>query len=108
MTRPSLISLDTVKLLRIPFSLYLMPVYLLALSQAASIRPAEAIFSFVIIHLLVYPASNGYNSYVDKDEGSIGGLEHPPRPTSELFYTTLVLDMLSILSGAFLVGVGFA
>jgi 1,4-dihydroxy-2-naphthoate octaprenyltransferase len=26
--------------------------------------------------LLIYPASNAYNSYFDKDEGSIGGFEN--------------------------------
>ncbi len=47
---------------------------------------------------MVYPASNGYNSYVDKDETPIGGLEKPPMPTKTLFYTTLVMDGLLLLS----------
>src|SRR5688572_20998916 len=58
------ISKDTVRLLRIPFSLFLAPVYLLALSQAAHPTPEKALYTFLIIHLLVYPASNGYNSYI--------------------------------------------
>jgi 1,4-dihydroxy-2-naphthoate octaprenyltransferase len=45
---------------------------------------------------LVYPASNGYNSYIDKDESSIGGLKKPPMPTIQLFYTTLFMDALAI------------
>ena len=101
-------SRNTLKLLRIPFSLLLMPIYLLALSQANSINIFTTFISFVVIHLLVYPASNGYNSYIDKDEGSIGGIEKPPLPTQQLFYVTLVLDILSLIISAFFVNLYFA
>jgi 1,4-dihydroxy-2-naphthoate octaprenyltransferase len=73
-----------------------MPLFLFALSQAETIVVFKAVVSFIIIHLLVYPASNGYNSYVDKDETPIGGLEKPPMPTKALFYVTLVMDGLSL------------
>ena len=66
---------NTIKLLRIPFSFFLMPLFLFALSQAETILPSKAIVSFFLIHFLIYPASNGYNSYIDRDEESIGGLE---------------------------------
>lgn len=52
---------------------------------------------FVILHLLVYPSSNGYNSYVDQDTGPIGGLKSPPKPTQALYYLTWALDILAIL-----------
>lgn len=87
---------DTIKLLRIPFSFFLMPVFILALSQANDIKLFDTIVTFLIMHLLVYPASNGYNSYIDKDESSIGGLEHPPLPTKKLFHLTLLMDILSV------------
>jgi len=74
-----------------------MPIYLLAISQANALNLSTTLWSFFIIHLLVYPASNGYNSYVDKDENSIGGLEKPPQPTIQLFYTTLLLDTAAII-----------
>jgi 4-hydroxybenzoate polyprenyltransferase len=99
---------NTIKLLRFPFSFYLMPVYLLCLSQANDLNPATAFTSFLIIHFLVYPASNGYNSYVDKDTGSIGGLENPPLPTSRLYYTTLIMDLLAVLVATLLVNPRFA
>jgi 1,4-dihydroxy-2-naphthoate octaprenyltransferase len=99
---------DTIRLLRIPFSVFLMPVFLLTLSQATSINIFTALWSFVIIHLLVYPSSNGYNSYIDRDETSIGGLEHPPLPTRQLFYTTILLDTVALLAAAFIVNVLFA
>jgi 4-hydroxybenzoate polyprenyltransferase len=103
-----MIKRNTIKLLRIPFSLFLIPVFLLAVSQAKNIKLTETIIAFVIIHLLVYPASNGYNSYVDKDVSSIGGLEKPPLPTIELFYTTLLFDMIAIVGGFTFINASFS
>ena len=99
---------NTLKLLRIPFSVLLMPLFLFALSQSQNRNVAYAIISFLIIHLLVYPASNGYNSYIDKDTESIGGIERPPQPTKMLFYTTVCLDLLAIGLAATLINYLFA
>lgn len=94
---PQIINRNTIKLLRIPFSVFLMPIFLLALSQANEINLTTSIISFIVIHLLVYPASNGYNSYIDKDTGSIGGIEKPPMPSKNLYYTTIVMDIAAII-----------
>lgn len=99
---------DTIRLLRIPFSLLLMPLFLFALSQAETVLYSKAFISFILIHLLVYPASNGYNSYIDRDEDSIGGLERPPMPTIQLFYLTVFMDMAAVISAAVFVSVLFA
>ncbi len=99
---------NTVKLLRIPFSFFLMPLFLLALSQAEHIHVGHTLAAFLIIHFLVYPASNGYNSYVDRDETSIGGLERPPLPTKALFHLTLVMDVLAVLLSVVFVSSLFA
>ncbi len=77
-----------------------MPVFILALSQAENSILANAVISFLIIHVLVYPASNGYNSYVDKDESPVGGLEKPPQPTKQLFWITLIMDIVAVLFSA--------
>jgi len=92
-----LFSRDTIKLMRIPFSYFLMPVFFFALSQASNIDFKNAILCFIILHLFVYPASNGYNSYMDNDDGSIGGLKNPPQPTKKLFYLSLVFDSIGLL-----------
>ncbi|MBK8568163.1 MAG: UbiA prenyltransferase family protein [Saprospiraceae bacterium] len=100
---------NTIKLLRLPFSLLLMPIFLLAWSQiTVPFTWLDVLCPFLIIHLLVYPASNGYNSYVDRDEHSIGILEKPPMPTERLFYLTLVMDFAAIIGGALLVSIPFA
>lgn len=89
---------NTIKLLRIPFSFFLMPLFLFALSQSEHVMVYKAVLSFIIIHFLVYPASNGYNSFIDRDEDSIGGIERPPLPTIQLFYLTLVMDFLAVVT----------
>lgn len=92
-----MISSSTIKLLRIPFSFFLSPIYFFALSQVDNINWFNAILVFIIIHFLIYPASNGYNSYMDRDTDSIGGLERPPLPTRQLFLVTIILDGIGIL-----------
>lgn len=91
---------STLQLLRFHFSVFLLPVFLFALSLEETIHPLRAILVFFILHALVYPASNGYNSYMDRDEGSIGGIEKPMQPTRQLFQATLLLDALAILLSA--------
>ena len=85
--------------MRLPFSFYLMPVYLFALSVAEQVSIIPVLLIFVVLHLFLYPASNAYNSYFDKDEESIGGLRHPPPVSRELLNTAFVLDAIAWLLG---------
>ncbi len=89
--------------LRIPFSVFLMPIYWFALSLSPSAALWPAVLVFVVLHLLLYPASNGYNSWFDKDEGSIGGVERPPSVTIDLYYVSLLFDALALALG-FVIG----
>lgn len=87
---------STLQLLRFPFSFFLMPVYWFALSSINDFTFYQAVLIFFIVHLLLYPSSNGYNSYMDKDTDSIGGVKYPMAPEKELFYATLIMDILAI------------
>lgn len=98
---------STIQLLRFPFSLFLMPIYWFALSQVHYINWLNALIVFIVLHVLVYPASNGYNSYMDKDETAIGGLEKPMQPTRQLFIVTVVMDSIAFLL-SLLVSIYFA
>jgi 1,4-dihydroxy-2-naphthoate octaprenyltransferase len=91
-----MIQKSTVQLLRFPFSIFLMPVYLFALTQVTHVNGTRAFLVFAILHLLVYPASNGYNSFMDRDETPIGGVQHPLQPTRQLFYVTVLMDGLAL------------
>ncbi len=65
------------------------------------IEVGTAVAVFAIVHLLLYPASNAFNSFYDRDEGSIGGLEFPPPVSRHLLYTALILDLVAITLGWF-------
>ncbi len=93
--------------LRFAFSLFLMPVFCFAYSQAPRINVADAILIFIIWHLLAFPASNGYNSYFDRDEESIGLLEKPPEVDISLYYFSIFLEVLAFGLG-FIIGWQFA
>lgn len=87
---------STIQLLRFHFSFFLLPVYLFALSQVPAIETSHALLIFFILHFLVYPSSNGYNSYMDRDETPVGGLSKPMQPTEELFRVSIVMDLAAI------------
>lgn len=85
--------------LRIHFSFFLMPVFMFAVSQATETDTANLIISFVLLHFFVFPASNGYNSYHDRDTSSIGLIKHPPLVSKKLLYTVNIMDVAAVLSG---------
>lgn len=72
-----------------------MPVFWFSLSFVPEINWLNAAIIFFLLHILLYPASNGYNSYMDRDDASIGGIEKPLQPTRELFIVTIVMDVIA-------------
>ncbi|MDP9231094.1 MAG: UbiA family prenyltransferase [Bacteroidota bacterium] len=93
---------STIQLLRFHFSFFLLPVFLFAISQLNEINWPHALLIFFILHVLVYPSSNGYNSYMDRDSTPIGGLYKPLQPTRQLFYVSIILDIVAITTSFFL------
>src|SRR5688572_19431335 len=91
-----MIAPSTIQLLRFHFSFFLLPVYLFAVSQVPVIHTAHTLLIFFILHFLVYPSSNGYNSYMDHDETPIGGIKNPLPPTRQLFYISIMMDVVAI------------
>lgn len=94
---------DTVRLLRIPFSFFLLPIFIFGISQAAAIDWVDTSILFVILHLFIYPGSNAYNSYMDKDKGSIGGIKAPPPVTQNLYIASMIFDATGLLL-SFIIG----
>ena len=92
---------STIQLLRLKYSFFLMPVYWFALSQLNNINISKAFLVFIILHFLVYPASNGYNSFMDNDTESIGGVRNPLPATNQLYQATIILDTAGLIGGLF-------
>ncbi len=65
-------------------------------------------WTFIIIHFFLYPASNGYNSYFDKDEQSIGGLKNPPPVTTGLYWLALLFDAIAFVLALWKISLLFA
>lgn len=86
--------------LRLPFSFFLLPVFCFAVSQSAVPDPFNTLIIFTALHLFIYPASNSYNSYMDRDKGSIGALKNPPPVTRKVYYASNLLDVTGLLLGA--------
>jgi 1,4-dihydroxy-2-naphthoate octaprenyltransferase len=76
-----------------------MPVFFFALALSPNLNGDRLLIVFVSLHLFLYPSSNGYNSYFDKDEKSIGGLRNPPKVTKGLYYLSLIFFVISLILG---------
>ena len=87
--------------LRIPFSFFLLPVFAFALSSINEVNVFYGLIVFFALHLFLYPASNGYNSYFDKDEGSIGGIKAPPKVNNDLYYLALLFDAIALILASY-------
>jgi len=88
---------DTLLHLRLPFSFFLLPIFCFAISQSIVLNATNAILIFFSLHFFIYPGSNSYNSYMDEDKGSIGGLKNPPPVTKKLYYTSIIFDLTGLL-----------
>ena len=97
-----MITRSTLLHLRIPFSFFLLPVFLFALALTPNHNGERMLLVFLSLHLFLYPSSNGYNSYYDKDEESIGGLKRPPTVTKDLLGWSLVFFGIALALGAWI------
>lgn len=92
-----MITSSSLKHLRIPFSIFLLPIFLFALSLTPNLDGLRILIVFLSLHLFLYPSSNGYNSYFDKDEKSIGGLKKPPKVTRDLYWLSQAFFIISLI-----------
>ena len=85
--------------LRFPFSFLLMPAFWFSFYWVdfSTFKPFVLGLLFFIIHFLVYPASNAYNSTQDRDEGSVGLIKNPLPIHSKLLFVTYVFDLLAVI-----------
>ena len=83
--------------LRWPISIFLVLPFVMSFALSPSLGPRQSLLIFFILHFLIYPASNGHNSYYDKDTQSIGALRNPPPVSRELFWLSWILDGIGFL-----------
>jgi 4-hydroxybenzoate polyprenyltransferase len=93
---------NTIKLLRFPFSLFLLPISLFSFFYIQPEINYQLILVLIIWHILVFPSSNGYNSFHDQDNGPIGGLASPPKPTKLLAHVADLMDATAIFLALFI------
>jgi len=92
----------TFRHLRLPFSWFLLPAFLMGWVSVPDADPIRVLALGFILHLLVYPSSNAFNSWQDQDKGPIGGLEKPPLAPASLRWWSLALDVFAIVLGSWL------
>jgi 1,4-dihydroxy-2-naphthoate octaprenyltransferase len=105
---------NALKHLRLHFSLLLLPIFLFAVSQVPiyhygqtfPINTFHLVVTFIVLHLLVYPASNVFNSYYDRDMGSVGGLKNPPPVNRKMLWLANIFD-LSALALSYTISIPF-
>jgi 4-hydroxybenzoate polyprenyltransferase len=79
--------------LRIGFNLTLSPLYLWGVWLAGgNAQDPAVLFGWSALHFFLYPGTTAFNSYYDRDEGPIGGLEHPPAVDRGLLTWSLVVQ----------------
>lgn len=85
--------------LRFPFSYLLLPVFLFALAFVGleNASTLNVVLLFCILHFLVYPSSNAYNSLQDQDVGSIGLIKNPLPADRKIGIVSICMDVVAIL-----------
>ncbi len=90
---------DNWKHLRAPYQLTLSPIFLWGCFLARPLPAWRVAPAFVAFHLFLYTGITAYNSYYDRDEGAVGGLERPPTVHGSLLPFALALQTAGLLLG---------
>ena len=78
--------------LRLHFQLLLAPIFVWAFLLAGGRLDLRFWLAFIAFHLCLYGGTTAFNSYYDRDEGPVGGLEKPPPVHSALLPFSLLLQ----------------
>ena len=86
--------------LRLPFQLTLAPFMLWGAALARTPISPRFVAGFVVTHVCFYGGTTAYNSHYDRDEGPVGGLEHPPPVGPWLLPGSLALQAFGLVVAA--------
>lgn len=88
---------DWIVHLRLNFQIFLSPIFLLGYVVAGGSISASLVLGFLAFHLFGYAGGTAYNSYYDRDDGPIGGLEHPPPIPRGLLPFSLIWQIIGFV-----------
>lgn len=88
--------------LRIPYSIYFMPVFWFAMSNSTQFDGWTAVALFIIIHVLLYPSAIGYNYYFADEQADFPVLHRLTGLGAELFWLVMLFDFMAVLSAWFI------
>lgn len=86
--------------LRLHFQILLAPIFLWGYFLAGGYPDLDFWLAFIAFHLCLYGGTTAFNSYYDRDEGPIGGLEKPPPVVAALLPFSLILQGVGALLAA--------
>jgi 4-hydroxybenzoate polyprenyltransferase len=77
--------------LRLTFNVVLAPLFVWGAFVSDSVPSWRFWVGFLSFHVFLYGGTNMFNSYYDRDEGPIGGLERPPPVDRGLLIGSLIM-----------------
>lgn len=83
--------------LRLHFQLLLAPIFLWGYFLAGGHPDRHFWIAFIAFHLFLYGGTTVYNSYYDRDEGPVGGLQKPPPVTPEMLPFSMLMQAIGAL-----------
>lgn len=94
--------------LRLSFALVLAPLFMWGIYVATPwpIDWVRVVVAFIVVHIFVNGGMNAFNTYWDRDEGPIGGLEQPPPVDETVLVISLIFKAIALV-GAFWISAGF-
>jgi 1,4-dihydroxy-2-naphthoate octaprenyltransferase len=86
--------------LRLQFQILLAPIFLWGYFLAGGQPDLTFLVAFIAFHLCLYGGTTAFNSYYDRDEGPIGGLEKPPPVVEALLPFSLIIQGIGAVLAA--------
>ena len=90
--------------LRIKYSFFLLAIVFYAFSITPLVSYVDFGILLLVLGVGIFPSSQGYNSYFDRDEGSVGGLEAPPKVTQDLYWVSILFESVGLFVSLFCFG----
>ncbi len=90
--------------LRLNFNFFILsgPYFLGALFANGIKSELTFWLAFMLIFVLLFGGANAYNSYFDKDEGPIGGLQHPPQMQPWMLIASWLIQITGLIFAFFI------